>query len=237
MNALLLAAGLGKRLLPITKLTPKCLVEINGTPLLKIWLEKLSESEEIENIYINTHYFPEKVEEFIKNLNDEIRGKIELIYEKELLGTAGTLQRVIRSANFNKPMLIAHADNLSFFSLDCFIEAYRTRPDNCDITMMTFEAQNPQSCGIVKVNSDNIVTAFMEKPSRPAGNLANGAVYVASPQGLREILGLSGATDISYDVLPKFICRINTWHNSIYHRDIGTPKSFNEAQIDWKNFY
>ena len=66
MNALLLAAGLGKRLRPITDETPKCLVPILNKPLLKFWLNLLEKSEKIENIFINTHYLANQVEDFIK---------------------------------------------------------------------------------------------------------------------------------------------------------------------------
>ena len=65
MNAILLAAGYGTRLLPITKKTPKCLVKINNDNLLNIWINKLV-SAGVNNILINTHYLSDQVENFIK---------------------------------------------------------------------------------------------------------------------------------------------------------------------------
>ena len=64
-KALLLAAGMGTRLRPLTNNIPKCLVEIGEKPILGIWLENLSKAG-CEEVIINTHYLSEKVEEYLK---------------------------------------------------------------------------------------------------------------------------------------------------------------------------
>ena len=88
IKALLLSAGFGKRLRPLTLNTPKCLVDINGEPLLVKWLKKL-EKIGCEEVIINTHYLASQVEDVIKEW-DQTRLRVEIIYEQELLGTAGT---------------------------------------------------------------------------------------------------------------------------------------------------
>ena len=65
MKAFLLAAGLGTRMRPLTDKTPKCLLPINGKPLLQIWLELLSRYD-VDQVLINTHWHHEKVEDFVK---------------------------------------------------------------------------------------------------------------------------------------------------------------------------
>ena len=84
MKALLLAAGLGTRLKPITNYTQKCLVPINGKPLIEYWLENLS-NVGVQHFLINTHYFKEQMEQFV--LKSKFRDKITLVYEEELLNT------------------------------------------------------------------------------------------------------------------------------------------------------
>ena len=64
MKAILLAAGFGTRLRPLTDLIPKCLVQIKKRPLLEIWLENLSKSN-VNSFIINTHYLNEKVNLFM----------------------------------------------------------------------------------------------------------------------------------------------------------------------------
>jgi mannose-1-phosphate guanylyltransferase len=103
-----------------------------------------------------------------------------------------------------------------------------------EITMMTFETDVPQSCGIVELDARGAVIAFHEKQPNPPGNLANGAVYIISPAVIQFIAGLcKDQVDFSTEVLPHFMGRINTFHNSIYHRDIGTPESLRLAEREY----
>ena len=81
MKALLLAGGLGTRLRPITNTVPKCLVEINGRPLLDFWLEKIVNSG-IKNILINKNWLSNNVEDFV--LDSKWSRFIDLAYEDNL---------------------------------------------------------------------------------------------------------------------------------------------------------
>lgn len=236
MKAVLLAAGMGSRLRPITNSIPKCMVPIKGRPLLDYWMEILGLDDEITKIIINTHYLPETVRQYASN--SAYLGKIELIHEEFLLGTAGTLQAVMPKIA-NDDVLVAHADNLTLFKLSDFVYSFRYRPKGCIATMMTFNTDDPQSCGIVKLDEQGVVQAFYEKIKNPPGNLANGAVFIFSSEALSIIEGLkkSGAKEISIDVLPRLIGRINTFHNTIYHRDIGNPSSLSDAENEFPGIY
>ena len=95
--------------------------------------------------------------------------------------------------------------------------------------MMTFFCDDPSSCGIVTVDDKNVVRGFEEKPRKSDSNLANGAVYLFSNDALLQIKSMPNVQEISTDILPKFLGRMNAWHNFIYHRDIGTPSSYEKA--------
>ena len=100
------------------------------------------------------------------------------------------------------------------------------------MTMMTFNTDNPTSCGVVELNN-NIVVGFYEKVKNPPSHLANGAVYILSQEVLGFLEGLGKEKiDFSTEVIPHFLNRINTFHNSIYHRDIGTLESYALAQLE-----
>ena len=86
MRALLLAAGLGTRLRPITDHVPKCLVPIHGKPLLGYWLDMLLPNG-VERVLVNTHYLPQAVQAFVAE--SAWRDSIEMVHEDELLGTGG----------------------------------------------------------------------------------------------------------------------------------------------------
>ena len=89
MKLILLAAGFGTRLWPITQKTPKCLVRVGKKPLIQYWLEEFEKSKFLEELIINTHYLSYKVEEFISAW--DTTKSIVLYNEPKLLGTAGTL--------------------------------------------------------------------------------------------------------------------------------------------------
>ena len=100
---------------------------------------------------------------------------------------------------------------------------------------MTFETDDPRSCGIVEMDAAGVVTAMHEKVERPPGRLANAAVFLFSP-GVFDII--SGAEnkavfDLSRDVVPRLFGRLATYQNRLYHRDIGTPASLETARRDY----
>jgi mannose-1-phosphate guanylyltransferase len=233
MRALLLAAGYGKRLRPITNHLPKCLVPIHGKPLLDYWFNLLLADTGIDYLLVNTHYLPSQVEEFIAT--SPRREQIELQYEEELLGTGGTL---LKACNFfhEESFMVVHADNLSNFNVRDFIMSHNKRKSSCEITMMLFETDQPQNCGIVELDDDGVVVSFHEKVENPPSNLANGAVYIFEPVVLDFIRGLGEEIiDLSTEVLPFFVGRINTFLNSDYHRDIGTLESLLKAEKEFVN--
>jgi len=230
MKALLLAAGLGTRLRPITNEIPKCLVPINGKPLLQYWLENLSKVG-IKEFIINTHYFNEKVEEFVKN--SEFKDNITLVYEKKLLNTGGTVLANKQYFEKDESFMLIHADNLCFCDFDKFIQSHRSKKNTCEITMMLFKTDTPKSCGIVELNKDNIVQKFHEKVENPPSNLANGAVYICDYSIFTFLENLNKEDiDFSLDVIPNYLGKINTFLNNIYHKDVGTPQAYKQAQVD-----
>lgn len=233
MRALLLAAGHGTRLRPITDHVPKCLVPICGKPLLGYWLDLLLPNG-IDRILINTHYLPEAVRSFVAL--SPWKESIQVVHENELLGTGGT---VLRNRDFfkNESFLVAHADNLTKFDVGKFIKAHYRRHDNIDITMMTFDTDMPQTCGVVEQDERCIVTAFHEKSLSPPGNRASAAVYIFEPSVISFLSGIGRKViDLSLEVLPHYIGRIQTFHNVDYHRDIGTLESLASAEREFKRF-
>lgn len=232
MRALILAAGIGTRLHPITEATPKCLVLIEGRPLLYYWLELLLTSS-ISKVLVNTHHLSHLIRKFVHE--SPWRDRVVVTYEECLLGTAGTLYR---NRNFfdGKAAMLIHGDNLSLFSVPAFVQAYESRPAGVEITMMTFTTSTPQSAGIVELDDRGIVQSFHEKTLNPPSNLANGAVYIVSPSVLAFLESLGkDVIDFSTEVLPHYVGKINTFHNDVYHRDIGTRESLKIARREYQS--
>ncbi len=229
MRALLLAAGFGTRLRPLTETIPKCLVPIGDGVLLDAWLKLLTEGG-IDRVLINTHYMANAVEEHVRN--GPWHNVVEIVHEPVLLGTGGT---VLANRTFfgDDAFIVAHADNLTWFDVLDFTVRHKDRPANAIMTMMTFDADDPSSCGIVEIDEAGLVIGFHEKQPDPPGRLANGAVYVFEPS-VFEILQCLGEPplDISTGLLPQCIGRVCTWHNDVYLRDIGTEANLAAARLD-----
>ena len=226
MRALLLSAGLGTRLRPLTDAIPKCLVPIKGRPLLGIWLERLAQAD-IGPFLINTHHLASQVEDFVAS--SPYRDRIRLVYESELRGTAGTLIENLDFFRGEDGMLI-HADNYCLADFTAFRQAHDNRPPECLMTMMTFRTDDPSSCGIVELDERGVVIGFHEKVAAPPGNLANGAVYILSA----ELLGKMGtdlrpAKDFSTEVMNRFVKRIFSYETSEMFIDVGTPETYARA--------
>lgn len=231
MKAILLAAGLGVRLKPLTENTPKCMIMIKNRPLLDYWIEIL-EKGGVEEVLINLHYLPNIVENYLREKKTSL--KIKTVYEPSLLGTGGT---ILANKDFFSPgpVMVIHADNYSIFDLKEFARVFKNRKKNISMTMMTFETDDPENSGIVTVDFDGTVIEFHEKKKHTKGNIANGAVYLITSE-IIEFMGKLNkeVIDFSLDVIPFFMGKINTYHNDIYHIDIGTIKNLKKL-LDCKS--
>lgn len=230
MRALLLAAGFGTRLRPITDTLPKCLVPICGRPLLDYWFDLLLPAA-IERILVNTSYLSEQVRSHVAA--SRWRDRIDLVHEEQLLGTGGT---VLANRDWFGPgaFLVAHADNLTDFDASALARAHAERPPGCAMTMLAFRTDVPQLCGILELDSANIVRAFHEKSPNPPGNLANAAVYIFEPEVVERIAALGKpVVDLSTEVIPGFVGQTLAVEHHGYHRDIGNVDSLALANREY----
>ena len=230
VRALLLAAGLGTRLRPVTDTIPKCLVPIHGKPLLDYWLNSLFHGG-IERVLINTHYLAGAIEDHL--CRSPWKDRVALVHEEELLGTGGT---VLANRAFFKEraFLVAHADNLTELDVRAFEASHATRPGEAAISMALFRTDAPETCGIVVLDQRGLVQEFHEKSIRPPGNLANAAVYIFEPEVIDFLARRnSKVVDLSTEVIPAFMGRILGYEMTGYHRDIGSAASLAKAHLEF----
>ena len=228
MRAVLLAAGLGSRLKPLTDTVPKCLAPICGRPLLAYWLDALLGDAQMERVLVNTHHLAGEVERFVRS--SPWSGRIDLAHEPRLLGTAGTLN-AHRDWIGAEAVFVAHADNFTDAAPLRLIDAHRRAAPDVVASLFAFRTPTPRSCGILELDARNHVVAFHEKVQDPPGNLANGAVYVFEPDVLARIAALGRAVcDLSTEVIPGLLPRVLAVEHTGLFMDIGTPAALVEAQ-------
>lgn len=230
MKAFLLAAGLGTRLRPITYTVPKCLVPIKGRPLLAWWMD-LFEEHHVTEVLINTNYLPEPVRDFIHAYNDAHQGvKLIEYYEKELLGSGGTVLANQAFVENEEDFFICYADNLTNANLSAMIKFHKEH--HALLTMGLFHTNNPKGCGIAAKDDHGLIKEFVEKPEHPKSDLANAGIYVAS-QRIFDYIPHKTFVDFGKDVLPLLVGKMYGYPIKDYILDIGTMPNYEKAQKEW----
>ncbi len=227
-KALVLAAGLGTRLRPVTEHTPKCLVEIGGKPLLGYWFDAL-EAAGVNNVLLNTHHLAGPVEDYVSRVNESGKLRVETTHEAALLGSAGTISNNATFVDDADQCLIIYADNLSNVDLAHLLAEHERGAE--PFTMLLFHTSKPKACGIATTNAEGRIVHFVEKPENPESDLANAGVYVTSRAAYQEIAAMN-AFDLGFDVIPRFVGRMRGVVHDGYHLDIGTLEALERAQSD-----
>lgn len=225
MKAFLLAAGLGTRLRPLTDTVPKCLVPINGRPLLSYWMTLLARHG-ITDVAINTHHLPAAVQVFAATVTTPT---ITLFHEPELLGSAGTIRANRDWVADGEPFLVAYADDLTNADLTALLAVHaRRRPI---LTMGLFHTPEPTRCGIAELDGDEddaAIVTFEEKPAQPKSNLANAGIYVTDARLIERVP--EGTADFGHHVLPSLIGEMRAHLLRGQLIDVGTWPSYERAQ-------
>jgi mannose-1-phosphate guanylyltransferase len=226
MKALILSAGHGSRLGKITDNLPKPLVEVKGKPVIDYLIHKLIRLN-VSEIFINTHYKHELLENFIIDSNYKI--KINMIYEQELLGTAGTLKSLVHQLS-DGDFIVMHADNYFLDNLEGLKQAHLSSSSDYLLTLGTFLVSTPEKFGTVDLTDDRTVTNFYEKQKNSPSNIANSAIYFMKPEIEAEVNKLKVyENDISLNLLPKLLGKIKAAELDGYFYDIGTPENLSLA--------
>jgi mannose-1-phosphate guanylyltransferase len=231
MKAFLLAGGLGTRLRPLTDHTPKCLLPIQGTPILQIWFA-LCRKYGIEEVLINVHMHGDRVRRFIEEYKDGL--KVRLFEEEVLLGSAGTILANRDWVGKENCFWVFYADVLTTANLGQMLR-FHNRGDQI-ATIGVYEVEDPSRCGIVKLDDAGIVSDFVEKPKVPLGNLAFSGLMLASAEILDVIPDVT-PVDIGFHVLPNLVGRMGGFWITDFLMDIGTLETYRVAQETWPGLH
>ena len=228
MKALILAAGFGTRLGKLTEDKPKALVEVGGKAILDHNIRKLLNAG-ISEILINTHYLADQVEDFLKK--QPYRELVTTVFEPLILGTGGSVKAnwdFFESSDF----LAMHGDNYFEAELRSLLNAHMNRTAGTIMTMATFDTTSPELCGTVLTDNNGIVMHFFEKTRESPSLRANAAIYVISPSAKKFFLSSSPIeNDISLDVIPKLLGKIQEHFLPGDFIDIGSPTGLAQAEI------
>jgi len=179
MKAMILAAGVGSRLDPLTRNVPKPLVPILTRPVME-YLVELLKKHGFDEIMVNLHYLGSQIQEYF---GDGSRWGVQIHWSQEdkLWGDAGSVKRV---EDFFKDdtFIVIGGDDLTDMDLTKLVKTHRDKGALATIALSLVD--DPSEYGIVLMNEDSRITRFLEKPKGEVifSNTANTGVYVFQPE-------------------------------------------------------
>ena len=243
MKAMILAAGLGTRLQPLTGDRPKALVKIAGRTLLEITLSRLR-AYGIREVIINVHHFADMILEYLKT-NDNFGMRIEISREEVLLDTGGGLKKAAYffledSNRFEEPFILHNVDVISTIDLRRLVQFHTEKQALATLAVQNRETsrylifdEQLQLCGRRSGLDQN--PEFV-RPSQQVQALAFSGIHVISPR-LFALMIEEGVFSIitSYLHLAAHGEKIRAFRaDEYYWRDLGRPENVAQAAQDLK---
>jgi NDP-sugar pyrophosphorylase family protein len=244
MKAMVLAAGLGTRLRPLTNDRPKALVEAGGRTLLEITLTRLRDFG-IRDVIINVHHYADMVIERLQAAGN-FGMRIEFSREEILLDTGGGLKKAAwflgdnSGAKEEEPFILHNVDVISSIDLQRMVEVHRKNKALATLAVqertssryLLFDDQG-QLCGrrLVKEEKTEVV-----RTSQQMTELAFSGIHVISPR-IFSLLSDQGV----FSIIPAYL-RLAAQSEAIqafradeyYWRDLGKPENIRQAELDIK---
>jgi mannose-1-phosphate guanylyltransferase/mannose-1-phosphate guanylyltransferase/phosphomannomutase len=230
---MVMAAGLGTRLRPLTYEIPKPMVPVANRPVIEHIL-RLLRGHGFGEVIANLHWFPETIE---RHLGDGAALGVELTYrlEAELLGTAGGVRNVRDFLTVDSgPFLVMAGDALSDLDLAALVAAHREHGGIA--TLATKRVANTSEYGVILTDSDWRVQGFQEKPdpAEALSDLANCMIYVLEPE-IFDHFPEHAAPDFALDVFPALLEHDVPFHvhvSDAYWNDVGSPAEYLQGNLD-----
>jgi mannose-1-phosphate guanylyltransferase len=224
---ILLVGGMGTRLMPLTRDTPKPMLPIAGLPVTEHQLMAAKRAG-ITTIVLATSYLSEV---FTPYFGDGSKWGLDIRYavEETPLGTGGAIKNAAAALNLragsDEPIVIFNGDVLSSHNLAKQIQEHVAH--NADVTLHLTHVEDARAYGCVPVDENGRVTAFLEKMDNPITNTINAGSYVFHPSVI-ETIAANTVVSVERDVFPALVAagkKIYGYIEDAYWLDIGTPRA------------
>ena len=238
MKAMILAAGTGTRLKPLTDTTPKALIPVGGTPMLEHILLKIKAAG-YTHVIINIHHFGEQIIDFLASKNN-FGMKVEISDERNyLLDTGGALRQACRMLDGKEPFLVHNVDVFSNVDLNAMVQSHIR--SNALATLLVSQRRSAREllfdkeerlCGWRNRETGEVKSFFPNFDPSGYSGYAFGGVHVISPEIFRFMEEWTGKFSIIHfylSVCPKNSVRFYT-ENELQWMDAGKMKGLEETE-------
>lgn len=230
-DAVILAGGLGSRLLPLTRRTPKPLLALGGRPLLECLFARLAQAG-LRRVVLAARHQASAIERSLPGLR-RFGLRVELRREARPLGTAGALRRAWPDPR--RACLALNGDVLSDFDLGLLLRDHAAA--GAEATLLAVQVGDPAAYGVLETDRRGRLLRFVEKPrpGQSASRRINAGAYALEP-GLLELIPPGRACSLEREVFPALLqagrpLRVHL-ARGCYWRDIGTPAAYLQANRD-----
>jgi NDP-sugar pyrophosphorylase family protein len=228
---MVMAAGLGTRLRPLTDVLPKPMVPIANRPVLHHLLNLLARHD-VREVGINIHAFPELIQRYFGD-GSALGMRIEWSYEEELLGTAGGTKK-LEPFWEHETILVTSGDGLHDVDVTALLGHHRRT--SALATLALKPVDDPSAYGVAILDRDTRIRGFQEKPSRDEArsDLANCGVYVIEPE-LLDRVPAGAFHDFGHDVWPALVQAgepIYGYTTMAYWNDVGGLDELRNSILD-----
>jgi len=234
LKAMILAAGVGSRLDPLTRAIPKPMVPVVNRPVIEHIVCKLKKHG-FTDIRINLHYLGDVIQEY---LGDGARLGVQISYAQEdkLWGDAGSVKR---SQDFfgDETFLVIGGDDISDIDLSGVLRLHRERQAAATIALCVVD--DPSQFGIVVTEADGRITRFLEKPKGGDvfSNTANTGVYIFEP-GVFDLIPSETFWGFGNNVFPRLLAEGRAMYgflSTAYWQDVGSLSVYRRTNFDALN--
>ncbi|MDY6794636.1 MAG: NDP-sugar synthase [Actinomycetota bacterium] len=234
MKAMILAAGLGTRLRPLTVEISKPMVPIVNRPVMEHIVELLYRHG-FRDIYVNLHWHPDVI---TSHFGDGAKWGVSLSYsyEEKLLGTAGGVKKLEGELG-DGTFLVISGDALTDLDLTALVDFHRGH--GAIATLVTTPVSDPSKYGVVITDEEGRITGFQEKPKREEARsyVANSGIYVFEP-GVLEMMPEGSFYDFGSQLFPRFLEEGLDFYGYIhldYWNDVGSLEEYKAGNFDALN--
>lgn len=231
-KAMIMAAGMGSRLEPITLMMPKPLIPVMNKPLMDIILSQLA-SIGVEDVISNTYYLSHQIiDRYSKN---NLGINFNYIKETELSGTAGGMKKCQFFFDKGEDFIVMSGDVLTTADITKGIELHKKSGAIATIGIKEIEHEKVSHFGVVVTDEDGYIREFQEKPSiaEAKSNFINTGIYIFNYK-IFDYIPENTFYDFAKDVFPKLLKerQINTFEIEQYWNDIGTIEQYKQSVQD-----